>query len=49
MARNKVIVAKQRHGSTGIVPLAFQSDFIRFSDLENRSRKNSLKGALNDF
>ncbi|WP_375619412.1 MULTISPECIES: replicative DNA helicase [unclassified Bartonella] len=28
-----VIIAKQRHGPTGIVPLAFQSDFTRFSDL----------------
>ncbi|WP_280951735.1 DnaB-like helicase C-terminal domain-containing protein, partial [Bartonella tribocorum] len=33
-----VIIAKQRHGPTGIVPLAFQSDFTRFSDLaDNRS------------
>ncbi|WP_246792544.1 replicative DNA helicase [Bartonella grahamii] len=30
----EVIIAKQRHGPTGIVPLAFQSDFTRFSDLE---------------
>ncbi len=30
-----VIVAKQRHGPTGIVPLAFQSSFTRFSDLED--------------
>ncbi|GAA5111342.1 replicative DNA helicase [Bartonella jaculi] len=29
----EVIIAKQRHGPTGIVPLAFQSDFTRFSDL----------------
>ncbi|WP_375694696.1 DnaB-like helicase C-terminal domain-containing protein, partial [Bartonella sp. AC158YNML] len=28
----EVIIAKQRHGPTGIVPLAFQSDFTRFSD-----------------
>lgn len=28
-----VIIAKQRHGPTGIVSLAFQSDFTRFSDL----------------
>ncbi|EJF86676.1 replicative DNA helicase [Bartonella rattimassiliensis] len=28
-----VIVAKQRHGPTGTVQLAFQSDFTRFSDL----------------
>ncbi|WP_375657257.1 replicative DNA helicase [Bartonella sp. CM120XJJH] len=31
----EVIIAKQRHGPTGIVPLAFQSDFTRFSDLEH--------------
>ncbi|WP_375635035.1 replicative DNA helicase [Bartonella sp. MM100QHHN] len=30
----EVIIAKQRHGPTGIVPLAFQSDFTCFSDLE---------------
>ncbi|WP_035000812.1 DnaB-like helicase C-terminal domain-containing protein, partial [Bartonella vinsonii] len=30
----KVIIAKQRHGPTGIVPLTFQSDFTCFSDLE---------------
>ncbi|PIT67767.1 DNA helicase [Bartonella tribocorum] len=29
----EVIIAKQRHGPTGIVPLAFQSDFTCFSDL----------------
>ncbi|EJF74464.1 hypothetical protein MEC_00988 [Bartonella alsatica IBS 382] len=28
-----VIIAKQRHGPTGTVHLAFQSDFTRFSDL----------------
>ncbi|WP_175868740.1 replicative DNA helicase [Bartonella gabonensis] len=33
MGKADVIVAKQRHGPTGIVPLAFQSDFTRFSDL----------------
>ncbi|WP_039759082.1 replicative DNA helicase [Bartonella queenslandensis] len=32
----EVIIAKQRHGPTGVVPLAFQSDFTRFSDLEER-------------
>ncbi len=32
----EVIIAKQRHGPTGAVPLAFQSDFTRFSDLEER-------------
>ncbi len=30
----EVIIAKQRHGPTGIVPLAFQPDFTCFSDLE---------------
>ncbi|AGF75418.1 replicative DNA helicase [Bartonella vinsonii] len=30
----EVIIAKQRHGPTGTVPLAFQSDFTCFSDLE---------------
>lgn len=29
----EVIIAKQRHGPTGIVPLAFQSDFTCFYDL----------------
>ncbi|WP_375672475.1 DnaB-like helicase C-terminal domain-containing protein, partial [Bartonella sp. AA16SXTY] len=29
----EVIIAKQRHGPTGTVHLAFQSDFTRFSDL----------------
>ncbi|OPB34239.1 replicative DNA helicase, partial [Bartonella taylorii] len=28
-----VIIAKQRHGPTGTIHLAFQSDFTRFSDL----------------
>ncbi|WAJ30415.1 replicative DNA helicase [Antarcticirhabdus aurantiaca] len=34
-ARGKaeVIIAKQRHGPTGSVPLAFQAEFTRFSDL----------------
>ncbi|MBB4076082.1 replicative DNA helicase [Bartonella fuyuanensis] len=32
-----VIIAKQRHGPTGIVQLAFQSDFTRFSDLADGS------------
>ncbi|WP_375703542.1 DnaB-like helicase C-terminal domain-containing protein, partial [Bartonella sp. AD13SXNS] len=30
----EVIIAKQRHGPTGSVSLAFQSDFTCFSDLE---------------
>ncbi|MET3560219.1 replicative DNA helicase [Bartonella japonica] len=33
----EVIVAKQRHGPTGTVHLAFQSDFTRFSDLADRN------------
>jgi replicative DNA helicase len=28
----EVIVAKQRHGATGIVPLRFEGKFTRFSD-----------------
>lgn len=33
----EVIVAKQRHGPTGTVKLAFQSEFTRFSDLAEHS------------
>ncbi|WP_455477438.1 replicative DNA helicase [Bartonella sp. B41] len=33
MGQAEVIIAKQRHGPTGTVHLAFQSDFTRFSDL----------------
>ncbi|WP_144755806.1 replicative DNA helicase [Bartonella saheliensis] len=29
----EVLIAKQRHGPTGTIPLAFHSDFTRFSDL----------------
>ena len=38
-ARGKaeVIIAKQRHGPTGMVPLAFQGEFTRFSDLAEDS------------
>ncbi|MEF2070996.1 replicative DNA helicase [Consotaella aegiceratis] len=38
-ARGKaeVIIAKQRHGPTGSVPLAFQAQFTRFSDLADES------------
>ncbi|MBB3949462.1 replicative DNA helicase [Aureimonas jatrophae] len=38
-ARGKaeVIVAKQRHGPTGSVPLAFQAEFTRFTDLAEES------------
>ena len=28
-----MIIAKQRHGPTGTVKLAFQSEFTRFTDL----------------
>ena len=30
--RAEVIVAKQRHGATGTVPLVFQREFTRFAD-----------------
>lgn len=33
----EVIIAKQRHGPTGAVKLAFQSEFTRFSDLVDPS------------
>ena len=38
-ARGKadVIIAKQRHGPTGTVPLSFQPQFTRFSDLADNS------------
>jgi replicative DNA helicase len=38
-ARGKaeVIVAKQRHGPTGTVPLAFQAEFTRFTDLADEA------------
>ncbi|WP_062011650.1 replicative DNA helicase [Aureimonas sp. AU4] len=38
-ARGKaeVIVAKQRHGPTGSIPLAFQAEFTRFTDLAEES------------
>jgi len=32
-----VIVAKQRHGPTGTVKLAFQAEFTRFADLAEGS------------
>ncbi|UXM94211.1 replicative DNA helicase [Bartonella sp. HY329] len=34
----EVIIAKQRHGPTGTVKLAFQSEFTRFSDLAEEDR-----------
>jgi replicative DNA helicase len=33
MGKAEVIIAKQRHGPTGSVPLAFHAEFTRFSDL----------------
>ncbi|MCB8838468.1 replicative DNA helicase [Aurantimonas sp. VKM B-3413] len=38
-ARGKaeVIIAKQRHGPTGSVPLAFQSEYTRFTDLADET------------
>ncbi|WP_210200446.1 replicative DNA helicase [Cohaesibacter celericrescens] len=33
MGKAEIIIAKQRHGPTGIVPVAFQPEFTRFSDL----------------
>ncbi len=35
--RAEVIVAKQRHGSTGIVPLRFEKEITRFSDLADEA------------
>lgn len=32
-----VIIAKQRHGPTGTVPLAFQAEYTRFSDVADNS------------
>ena len=36
--RAEVIIAKQRHGPTGSVSLAFQAEFTRFSDLADDAR-----------
>ena len=36
--RADVLIAKQRHGPTGTVPLAFQGEFTRFSDLAEEDR-----------
>lgn len=33
MGKAEIIIAKQRHGPTGVVPVAFQREFTRFSDL----------------
>ncbi|WP_174285935.1 replicative DNA helicase [Sphingomonas bacterium] len=35
-----LIVAKQRHGATGAVDLKFDSEYTRFSDLEDRDRSS---------
>jgi replicative DNA helicase len=32
--RADLIIAKQRHGPTGTVPLFFESEFTRFADLD---------------
>lgn len=34
----EVIIAKQRHGPTGTVPMTFQGEFTRFFDLAEHSR-----------
>ena len=33
MNKAELIIAKQRHGPTGVVPVAFEREFTRFSDL----------------
>ncbi|SNY93844.1 primary replicative DNA helicase [Cohaesibacter sp. ES.047] len=33
MGKAEILIAKQRHGPTGAVPVAFQREFTRFSDL----------------
>jgi replicative DNA helicase len=38
MGKAEVIIAKQRHGPTGSVPLAFHAEFTRFSDLAYEDR-----------
>jgi replicative DNA helicase len=35
-----VIIAKQRHGSTGILQLRFESEFTKFSDLARHEMEN---------
>lgn len=35
----EVIIGKQRHGPTGVVPLAFEGSLTRFSDLAYRGRQ----------
>ncbi len=35
-----IIIAKQRHGSTGIVQLRFESEFTKFSDLARHERED---------
>jgi replicative DNA helicase len=34
----EVIIAKQRHGPTGTVQLAFQADVTRFTDLADEDK-----------
>ena len=33
-SRAELIVAKQRHGPTGMIPLFFEAEFTRFADLD---------------
>ena len=30
----ELIIAKQRHGPTGMIPLFFEAEFTRFADLD---------------
>ena len=40
----ELIVAKQRHGSTGTVDLHFEARFTRFSDRVDQSRTAEIRG-----
>ena len=37
-AKAEVIIGKQRHGPTGTVPLHFEANVTRFSDLADAAR-----------
>jgi replicative DNA helicase len=41
-AKAEVIIGKQRHGPTGTVPLHFEANVTRFSDLADSSRLPDL-------